>query len=148
MGYSSHITNFKSSANVRTFPADIWSEVSHNRNVARRGIPKGPVNWYLKEWMEACGLTGRGAQTEMMRRTDWSKATMSQLYNGTQDYSPKILKEAAKALNAEDWELLMLPARAMAFRGMKESAITIAADNSAPDKPEPSGDPKKTGTNN
>ncbi len=94
--------------------------------MARRGIPKGPVRWYLREWMEACGLEGRGSQARMMELTGWSKATMSQLFNGTQDYSPKIIAEAALALKIEDWELLMPPDRAMGFRQLQESAETIS----------------------
>lgn len=50
---------------------------------------------------------------------------MSQLYNGTQDFNPDLLETAAKALNAEMWELLMLPERAMAIRRLRESAAQI-----------------------
>ena len=76
--------------------------------------------------MEACGLSGRGSQTRMMELTGWSKATMSQLYNNTQDYSPKVLTEAARALNAEEWELLMPPERAMRLRRIQADATEIA----------------------
>jgi transcriptional regulator with XRE-family HTH domain len=98
--------------------------------MARRGVPKGPVNWYLREWMEACGFSGRGAQTRMMELTGWSKATMSQLYNATQDYSPKVLNEAARALNVERYELLMHPSDAMRLRKLNRAAqdfIELAA---------------------
>jgi transcriptional regulator with XRE-family HTH domain len=95
--------------------------------MARRGVPKGPVNWYLREWMAARGLDGRGAQARMMKLTGWSKATMSQLYNGKQDYSPQVLSEAARALNAEDFELLIPPDRAMALRRFQADALTIAS---------------------
>lgn len=94
--------------------------------MARRGIPKGPVNWYLREWMASCGLEGRGSQAKMMERTGWSRATMSQLYNGEQDFSPKLLAEASKALNVEMWELLMPPERAMALRRIQVDARDIA----------------------
>ena len=50
---------------------------------------------------------------------------MSQLYNGTQDYSPKIIGEASRALNIEDWELLMPPSRAKGFRRLVNSAEDI-----------------------
>jgi transcriptional regulator with XRE-family HTH domain len=99
--------------------------------MARRGVPKGPINWYLSEWMAARGLEGRGAQTKMMALTGWSKATMSQLFNGTQDYSPKVVNEAAAALSVEPWELLMPPERAMAIRKLQSSAervVTLAHD--------------------
>lgn len=117
--------------------------------MARRGIPKGPVNWYLREWMEACDIKGRGAQSKMMKLTGWSKATMSQLYSGQQDYSPKLVNEAAAALNAEPWELLMPPERAMAMRRLREDAIRIAADNPTPSPATPvqtGSAQRKTGT--
>ncbi len=129
---SSHITNFHARPKVRTFHADFPVGFSHNPNMARRGVPKGPVNWYLREWMEACGLKGRGSQVKMQELTGWSKATMSQLYSGQQDYSPKIVNDAARALNAEPWELLMPPERAMAMRRWREDAIRIAAETGKP----------------
>lgn len=95
--------------------------------MARRGIPKGPINWYLPEWMEACGIVGRGAQARMMELTGWSRATMSQLYNGKQDYSPAVITAAANALNVEPYELLMPPERAKAIRRMLASAEQIVA---------------------
>lgn len=73
----------------------------------------------------------RGRQTKMSELTGWPKATCSQLYNNIQDYSPKIVNEAAKALNAEPWELLMPPERAMALRRIRASAeeiVTLAHD--------------------
>lgn len=96
--------------------------------MARRGIPKRPPQWYLREWMAACGIK---RQTEMMKLTGWSKATMSQLYTGKQDYNPKLLEEAAAALKAKRWELLMLPAEAFAIRGFRETARVIAGTDLA-----------------
>lgn len=64
----------------------------------------------------------------MMEKTGWSKATMSQLYNGKQDFNSKILKEAADALGVEPHELLMLPERAMAARRMRQAAAQIVHD--------------------
>lgn len=93
--------------------------------MARRGVPKGPITWYLREWMATRGMEGRGAQAKMMGLTGWSKATMSQLYNGDQDYSPKILIEASKALDCETYELLMHPDLAMALRRFQRDAQTI-----------------------
>ncbi len=94
--------------------------------MARRGIPKR-VNWYLVEWMASHGMAGRGAQARMMELTGWTKATMSQLYNGEQDYSPKIVNEAAAALNVRPWELLMHPEEAMAIRQLVVQAKRISA---------------------
>lgn len=73
-------------------------------------------------------------QAEMCRRTGWSKASASQLYNNKQDYSPKIVKEAALALNVEDYELLMKPERAMALRRQREAALVLAHDSEAAEK--------------
>jgi transcriptional regulator with XRE-family HTH domain len=67
-------------------------------------------------------------QADMCRRTGWSKASASQLYNGIQDYSPNIVEAAAIALNVAEYELLMQPERAMAIRRLRESAISIAHD--------------------
>lgn len=64
----------------------------------------------------------------MMELTGWSKATMSQLYNGTQDYSPAILETAAAALGVEPFELLIPPERAMALRDFRRAARVIASD--------------------
>lgn len=95
--------------------------------MTRRGVPKNrQVNWYLNEWMEVCDIKGRGAQKKMMELTGWSKATMSQLFNGDQDYSPKIINEAARALNVEPYELLMPPERAMRLRRFRETAVELA----------------------
>ena len=60
---------------------------------------------------------------------------MSQLYNGTQDYSPDIIEAAAVALHAEPFELLLPPERAMAIRSLRESAVTIVKTEPAPAKP-------------
>jgi len=112
----SHNTNITARVKVRTLRADYVGALAHNANMARRGIPKGPISWYLPEWMEACGLKGRGAQAKMIKLTGWSKATMSQLYNGTQDYSPAVIRTAATALNVREYELLMHPDEAMMIR--------------------------------
>ncbi len=94
--------------------------------MARRGIPN-QINWYLREWMVMLGKS----QADMIRLCDWSKATASQLYNNKQDYSPKIVADAAKALNVEPFELLMKPERAMALRRQREAAIVLAHDADA-----------------
>jgi transcriptional regulator with XRE-family HTH domain len=100
--------------------------------MARRGIPKSQISWYLPEWMAARGLEGRGAQTKMMKLTGWSKATMSQLFNGVQDFNPQILQEAADALKCETYELLMHPDRAMRLRRLREDALRIVEDTAPP----------------
>jgi transcriptional regulator with XRE-family HTH domain len=79
------------------------------------------------------------SQADMCRLCDWSKATASQLYNNKQDYSPKIVKEAAAALNVEPFELLMKPERAMALRRQREAALILAHDADAMDNEAKSG---------
>jgi hypothetical protein len=125
MSPSSHITNLDAIAFVRTGRNDFWLSVSHNRNM-RRGVPN-QINWYLREWMDMLSVN----QAEMCRRTGWSKATASQLYNNVQDYSPKLVNEAAEALRVEGFELLMKPERAMALRRQREAAIVLAHDAEA-----------------
>jgi hypothetical protein len=118
----SHITNFASSEKVRTCLHDFRIGRAHIANMARRGIPKGYVTWFLREWMAAKKIP---KQADMMQLTGWSKATMSQLYNGTQDFSPKLLREAADALHIEPYELLLPPARAMSIREFQRQAFQV-----------------------
>jgi len=82
--------------------------------------------------MDSCGLTGRGAQARMMERTGWTKASMSQLYNGTQDYSPRIINDAAAALQIEPFELLLPPERAMNLRRLQAAAEGIVRSVTPP----------------
>ena len=81
----------------------------------------GP-SWYLREWMDSLNVR----QRDMIEKAGWSRATASQLYNGTQDYSPKLVAEAAEVMHLEPFELLMLPEEAMALRNMRSSAVKIA----------------------
>ncbi|MGE6693323.1 helix-turn-helix domain-containing protein [Sphingobium limneticum] len=67
-------------------------------------------------------------QADMMEKTGWSKAKMSQLYNAKQDFNSEVLTEAALALNARPYELLMPPEDAMAIRQLRQTALHIAAD--------------------
>ena len=130
MDSCSHMTNNltigPTHKNVRTYCADMASQSCHYSPMARRGIPKGSVNWYLREWMTACSVK---SQAEMARKAGWSKATMSQLYNGSQDYSPGVVNSAAAALLIEPFELLMLPDEAMKLRRLRETAFQIVATN-------------------
>lgn len=94
----------------------------------RRGIPKQGATWFIREWMDYFGIK----QARMMDMTGWSKASTSQIYNGKQDFNPKIVKEAAIALNLESYELMMPPEKAMALRRLQataETIVQIAHDN-------------------
>lgn len=126
---------------VRTYRNDFAHRSTHNWTMARRGKPER-INWYLREWMDMAFPTARGRQAKMSELTGWSKATTSQLYNNDQDYSPKVVNEAAAALKAEPWELLMPPERAMAlrrFRSAAEDIVTLVHDADAS---------QRTGTDN
>ena len=114
--------------------------------MARRGVPN-QINWFLREWMEATeAFRGRGGQARMMRETGWSKATMSQLYNGKQDYSPKVVNEAAKALNVAPYELLMHPETAMAMRRLRQDALRVVENAKVFDAgPEPDATTRRAG---
>lgn len=108
--------------NVRTSGNAFDFYFPHTTNMAnRRGIPKQGATWYIKEWMDYYRIK----QARMMEKTGWSKASMSQIYNGVQDFNPKIVKEAASALNLQNYELLMSPEKAMALRQLQASAHTI-----------------------
>lgn len=118
----SHNTNFRTSQKVRTLPADISYGRTHNANMARRGTKKPGVPWFLNEWMAALDIS---KQVDLMERTGWSKATASQLVNGTQVFSPAILKAASEGLGVEPFELLIPPERAMAMRRFYAEAKAV-----------------------
>jgi len=92
--------------------------------MARRGGKKPGVPWYLNEWMAALGIE---KQVDLMERTGWSKATASQVVNGSQAFSPPILKAAAEGLGVEPFELLLPPERAMAIRRFYAEAKQVVA---------------------
>lgn len=128
MANRSHITNFGATLEVRTFPADMATQAAHNANMARRGIPKGQINWYFPEWMTYFGIT---KQTDIMERTGWSKATVSQIMNGKQDYSPKLINDACQAFHLAPHELLLRPENAMALRALRTDALRVIANSEA-----------------
>ena len=76
------------------------------------------LDWYLKEWLKATNTT----QAELVRRTDYPKAKVSDLVKGKQRYNRDILNDVANALNVYPFELLMHPADAMAQRRMQKLA--------------------------
>jgi transcriptional regulator with XRE-family HTH domain len=123
MAVCSHKTNLGATAFVRTGRNDMPDSSAHTSFMARRGVPT-QVNWYLREWMDHLGVK----QADMIRLTDWSKASASQLYNNKQDYSPKIVNEAAQALNVAPFELLMRPETAMALRRLRQDALRVVED--------------------
>lgn len=103
---------------------DDHKPLRYPQDMARRGIPKNKVNWFLRDWMDHLGLK----QADMVRLAGWSPATANQLYNGTQDYSPRVVNAAAVALNCDPYELLMPYETAMALRRQRADALKIVAD--------------------
>jgi transcriptional regulator with XRE-family HTH domain len=143
MGVCSHITNNYAIGLVRNPRADMARPFSYNPNMAKRTAKQQGAPWYLVEWMAKIpAYTGWGAHTRFRNETGWSKATMSQLYNGEQPYNPVILEEAARALHIEAYELLMHPETAMAYRQMRRGAFTIVET----DPPAEKVDSPSTGT--
>lgn len=88
------------------------------RNAFPRGCPYNPIvlDWYLKEWLEALDTS----QAELVRRTDYPKAKVSDLVTGKQRYNRDILNDVAAALNIYPYELLMPPGEAMGLRRMTQ----------------------------
>ena len=77
------------------------------------------------------------SQAYMMKEAGWSKTTASLLYNCQQDFNPKLIAQAARALKIRPFELLMHPEEAMALRRLRESALSIAAEHRLAYKPAP-----------
>lgn len=88
-------------------------------------------DWYLKAWMKVVGVR----QSDIMKETGYSKATMSDLSTGKQRFNRDILNEIAHVLHIRPYELLMHPDEAMAIRRVRESAVRIAAETPPPEPP-------------
>lgn len=91
-----------------------------SRNARYRRLPYNLIvlDWYLKDWLESLQVK----QAELVRRTDYPKAKVSDLVTGKQRYNRDILNDMAKALNIQPYELLMHPADAMAQRRFRKAA--------------------------
>lgn len=127
MSNSSDYPNVLSSRKVRMTDGDRRSRSSYHPNMPRKAKQStviGP-DWFLQEWMRYF----KKSQADMCRLTGWSKATMSDIYNGTTNYYREILNEVARALEVSPFELLMHPDEAHALRRLRDSALTIAADS-------------------
>lgn len=108
---------------VRISPADLWAEISHYPNMAKKSQKTQRDfrhTWYFQEWAKVAEMT----QTDVARLAGWSKATASDIWNG-QQYTQSIIDLVAPILHAKPYELLMHPDEAFAIRRMREAAITI-----------------------
>lgn len=76
------------------------------------------LDWYLNDWLQTLQVS----QAELVRRTDYPKAKVSDLATGKQRYNRDILNDIANALNLKPHELLMHPSDAMAQRRIKRLA--------------------------
>jgi transcriptional regulator with XRE-family HTH domain len=102
------------------------------------------LDWYLKEWLAATHTS----QAEIVRRTDYPKAKVSDLVTGKQRYNRDILNDIASALNVYPFELLLHPSDAMAQRRMRklaEQMVQIPHAGTAIDLDEETPSTRKTG---
>jgi transcriptional regulator with XRE-family HTH domain len=81
-------------------------------------------DWHLKQWL----ATLHARQKTIIERTGYPKSKVSKLVNGGQMYDRDTVHDIAVALNIEPYELLMHPDDAMRIRRLRETAISIAAD--------------------
>lgn len=84
-------------------------------------------DWYLAQWLG----TLKARQTHIIERTGYPKSKVSKLVNCSQPYDRDVVNDIARALNIEPFELLMHPEDAMRMRRLRETAISIAADENA-----------------
>lgn len=127
MWTSSDNPNDKSIGGVRFLLNDLCLASPYYPNMVK--APRH--DWYLVDWMAALKVR----QSDIMRETGYSKATMSDLVTGKQRYNRDILNEIADALHIRPNELLQHPQEAMAIRRLRESAARIVAD-AALDEPQ------------
>lgn len=131
---SSDSPNFLSIPKVRMVRNDYGAEGSYHSNMAKKPTPVAPAapDWFLREWMKYFRIT----QAEMMRRTDWSKATMNDIYHGRTNYYREIVNVAASALGVASWELLMPPEEAHRIRrwraAFEAEQVKLASDGPKP----------------
>jgi transcriptional regulator with XRE-family HTH domain len=90
-------------------------------------------DWFIADWMAATGVS----QADLVRRTDMPKSKISMLVNGHRKYHREDINTISAALNALPFELLMHPEDAMRMRRLRDTALSIAADNQAPYRAEP-----------
>ena len=78
-------------------------------------------DWYLQDWMKTLQVK----QADLVRRTDWSPATVNDIYHGRTPYYRELLNQVAHALHIQPYELLMHPEDAMAIRQMRQALRAI-----------------------
>jgi transcriptional regulator with XRE-family HTH domain len=88
--------------------------------------------WYLREWLVSLEVS----QAELERLTELSKATVSALINGKQQYNQSHIDRIAWELKIRPYELLLPPREAGAIRNIiKGNADLAAMRNALGDEP-------------
>lgn len=94
---------------------------------AKKIKAKPAHDWYLADWLRYFGKI----QADLEKDLEWNKSKASLMWNYEQRYHRDDVNQVADWLHLKPYELLMHPDDAMALRRMRESAIKIAAENSA-----------------
>jgi hypothetical protein len=87
-------------------------------------LRKPKKDWFIREWMTACGV--RFPHAFLQEKLDYSDGKASNVLTGKKRYDRDIMNEVADALNIQPYELLMHPEEAMALRKQREAALAIA----------------------
>lgn len=66
-------------------------------------------------------------QVSLVKELGWQRARASKVWNGVNEYRRDLINEIADWLGLEPYELLLPPDRAMAIRGMYQSAENIVS---------------------
>lgn len=82
-------------------------------------------DWHLAEWLDAKDMS----QADLCRATGFPKAKVSELVNGKSRYNRDVVNTIAKALEIYPHELLMHPADANALKRLRQTALSIAAED-------------------
>jgi transcriptional regulator with XRE-family HTH domain len=83
--------------------------------------------WYLREWLISLEVS----QADLERMTELSKATVSALINGKQQYNQSHIDRIAWELKIRPYELLMPPREAGAIRNIIKGNADLDALRSA-----------------
>lgn len=70
----------------------------------------------------------RKRQVDLINELGWSKGKASKFWNDKYDYRREVVNQIAAWLEIEPYELLMPPELALSLRALRESALTIAAE--------------------
>ncbi len=89
-------------------------------------------DWYLSEWLRACGKK----QADVVRELGWNKAKVSLTASGKQAYARDDINEMADYLSVRPYELLMHPDDAFALRRLKSEMVRLAHESQIDNPPD------------